>query len=301
MFPPFGQEVNASGVARRFKFTGHERDSESGESGQDHTLYRQYASHMGRWLTPDPGGLAVVNPFNPQSWNRYSYANNNPLNAVDPLGLEMDCANSSTTADGQFTMKCNPRPPKPVDPGCEYFFNCFPYRWRGGDSTPFEPDDEGPEEVYPPLAQGVFQGNSRTCNSAATWGNAAGYGIAAVMTGVPAAAAVPGVAAKGVGWYAGLTGGGGVVLGKYPDYVNAARAIGANALNLGDRTWRMFDWLGESWTVNKAFLDASIARGQQFYTTTPLPQATGWLYMELQYLSNRGAAVLNGLPSPARH
>jgi hypothetical protein len=25
---------------------------------------------MGRWLTPDAGGLTIVDPFNPQSWNR---------------------------------------------------------------------------------------------------------------------------------------------------------------------------------------------------------------------------------------
>jgi hypothetical protein len=34
--------------------------------------------------------FAAVNPANPQSWNRYSYTRNNPLNSVDPLGLD-DC------------------------------------------------------------------------------------------------------------------------------------------------------------------------------------------------------------------
>src|SRR5262249_30044877 len=36
----------------------------------------------------DPAGLASANPANPQSWNRYAYALNNPLTLVDPLGLD---------------------------------------------------------------------------------------------------------------------------------------------------------------------------------------------------------------------
>ncbi len=66
-------------------FTGDERDS---ESNLDHTLFRQYSSSMGRWMTPDPAGLAAVDPTSPQSWNRYAYVRNNPLSAVDPLGLQ---------------------------------------------------------------------------------------------------------------------------------------------------------------------------------------------------------------------
>ena len=42
---------------------------------------------MARWLSPDPSGLAAVNPANPQSWNAYAYVGDNPMNATDPLGL----------------------------------------------------------------------------------------------------------------------------------------------------------------------------------------------------------------------
>src|SRR5271157_3156081 len=42
---------------------------------------------QGRWLVPDPAGLAAVDLTNPQTWNRYAYANNNPLGNVDPFGL----------------------------------------------------------------------------------------------------------------------------------------------------------------------------------------------------------------------
>src|SRR5581483_10647969 len=40
--------------------------------------------------SPDPVGLAAVDPTNPQTWNRYAYVTNNPVSLVDPLGLEED-------------------------------------------------------------------------------------------------------------------------------------------------------------------------------------------------------------------
>ncbi|HWR34952.1 MAG TPA: RHS repeat-associated core domain-containing protein, partial [Clostridia bacterium] len=60
------------------------------ESGQYHTWFRQYSPNAGRWLTPDPAGLAAVDLLNPQSWNRYAYVMNRPTNLIDPLGLG-DC------------------------------------------------------------------------------------------------------------------------------------------------------------------------------------------------------------------
>ena len=81
------------------KFTGKERDS---ESGLDHTWFRQYSSSLGRWMHPDPAGLAAVDPANPQSWNRYSYVLNSPTNLVDPLGLV--CSGNA----GDQDTPCNP-------------------------------------------------------------------------------------------------------------------------------------------------------------------------------------------------
>jgi RHS repeat-associated protein len=81
-FLPFGYEmVHAASCAQNYKFTGLERDS---ETGLDHTQFRKYDSTLGRWLTPDPTGGSAPNP---QSWNRYAYVLNNPLALTDPLGL----------------------------------------------------------------------------------------------------------------------------------------------------------------------------------------------------------------------
>jgi hypothetical protein len=48
--------------------------------------FREYGI-QGRWPSPDPAGLAAVDPANPQSWNRYAYVMNSPEDFVDPLGL----------------------------------------------------------------------------------------------------------------------------------------------------------------------------------------------------------------------
>ena len=57
------------------RFTGKERDS---ESGLDNFGARYISSTMGRFMSPDPF-LNSGRPENPQTWNRYTYALNNPL------------------------------------------------------------------------------------------------------------------------------------------------------------------------------------------------------------------------------
>jgi len=72
--------------------TGKERDA---ESGNDYFGARYYASSMGRMMSPDNG--SDQHPADPQSWNLYSYARNNPLVMVDPSGNYV-CGSAMTTA-----------------------------------------------------------------------------------------------------------------------------------------------------------------------------------------------------------
>ena len=80
---PFGEESNPqpSGDAR--KFTGKERDS---ETGFDYFGARYYGSEMGRFTTVDPVYTWRENLEDPQRWNRYVHTRNNPLRYVDPDG-----------------------------------------------------------------------------------------------------------------------------------------------------------------------------------------------------------------------
>jgi RHS repeat-associated protein len=70
-------------VAQNYKFTGKERDT---ESGLDNFGARYDASAQARFMTPDPL-LNSGRPESPQTWNRYAYALNNPLKITDPTGL----------------------------------------------------------------------------------------------------------------------------------------------------------------------------------------------------------------------
>jgi RHS repeat-associated protein len=93
---PFGESwpSGAPPVQDPKRFTGQERDT---ETGLDYFGARYYASQTGRFTTVDPGHVSG-DIFNPQSWNAYAYALNNPLRFVDPLGME-PCQITLTGAD----------------------------------------------------------------------------------------------------------------------------------------------------------------------------------------------------------
>jgi RHS repeat-associated protein len=97
---PFGEELYANVGIRsttlgytaagntpadkvRQKFTEQERDD---ETGLDYMHARYFANVQGRFMSVDPL-QASARPGNLQSWNRYSYALNNPLRYSDPSGL----------------------------------------------------------------------------------------------------------------------------------------------------------------------------------------------------------------------
>lgn len=77
---PFGEPWYSSNATTKFLFTSYEHDS---ETGLDYALARFYDSRMGRFCSPDP---ADGSPDDPQSWNRYAYSRNNPVNLIDPSG-----------------------------------------------------------------------------------------------------------------------------------------------------------------------------------------------------------------------
>ena len=81
---PFGEQI-AGDTITPYKFTGKQRDS---ESGLDNFGARYDSSQYGRFMSPDDIG-PDQHPEDPQTWNMYSYVRNNPLNLVDPTGQYM--------------------------------------------------------------------------------------------------------------------------------------------------------------------------------------------------------------------
>jgi RHS repeat-associated protein len=94
---PYGEQI-AGDAFTTHKFTGKERDS---ETGNDYFGARYNSSSIGRFISPDPL-LNSGHPSNPQTWNRYSYALNNPLSIIDPTGL-YDLVNTCDDTD----KECN--------------------------------------------------------------------------------------------------------------------------------------------------------------------------------------------------
>ena len=99
-YHPFGEEIlttqrttalNYAADTVRKQFTTYERD---GETGLDFAQARYDSSSLGRFTSPDPL-MASAKRINPQTFNRYSYVTNNPLNLVDPLGMD-DCPAGKT-------------------------------------------------------------------------------------------------------------------------------------------------------------------------------------------------------------
>jgi RHS repeat-associated protein len=77
---PFGGTWYETLGADKWKFTSHENDS---ESGLNYAGARYQSVRVGRFTALDP---VPGHRRNPQSLNRYTYANNDPINLIDPTG-----------------------------------------------------------------------------------------------------------------------------------------------------------------------------------------------------------------------
>jgi RHS repeat-associated protein len=84
---PYGeQRTPGMNVSNQTAFGTYQRDVGYGGT-LDYAVNRYYAPQWGRFTTPDPY-QASAQLANPQSWNRYSYVENDPVNRLDPGGLD---------------------------------------------------------------------------------------------------------------------------------------------------------------------------------------------------------------------
>ncbi len=110
---PFGTEFGESGTQEKHHFTSYEAET---ESGTDYAVNRQYSQSVGRFGSADP---YQANSYlvNPQSWNRYSYVENDPIHNVDPLGLLASysdgldpCCTSGAGCGSEYPTPTEPAP-----------------------------------------------------------------------------------------------------------------------------------------------------------------------------------------------
>jgi RHS repeat-associated protein len=88
---PFGRVRGAASLPTEYGFTGQRLDP----SGLMDYNARQYDPILGRFTSPD---TIIPDAADPQSFNRYAYVNNNPVNFTDPTG---HCASPTTPSGSQ--------------------------------------------------------------------------------------------------------------------------------------------------------------------------------------------------------
>jgi RHS repeat-associated protein len=86
-------DMSISPQKQSHAYTTYERDS----NGGDEAMFRRYESKISRFSQPDPSD-GSYNLTNPQSLNRYSYTQNDPVNFTDPSGL-LPCVADNYSAE----------------------------------------------------------------------------------------------------------------------------------------------------------------------------------------------------------
>jgi RHS repeat-associated protein len=313
---PFGRLLNSGDDARNTgcypaspdtqitsrlpqKFTGEERDP---ETRLDYFGARYMSAAEGRFLSADPP-LIDQDPSDPQSWNLYTYARNNPLIFIDPTGQdciysdEFELNGTVSVAPGDCRRKHGLQVNGSIEvDSISYNPNTklLQYGFTNENGIGFGylglERQRGDELDVKGLA---FIANMDARVDASNK-MLAGFPTVS-LAGTATVAGVPYIAANSIGWgYAWIGGGTGVVLGPWRaaagslNYVQTARAIGANAYNVPTWLWQGLNYFGESWTANRAFLQMSIWRGQQFFMSAETESATGTFARELQYLISKG-------------
>lgn len=95
--------------------TAKERDT---ESGIDNFEKRYYGSNLGRLMSPDPVFFQAEMLTDPQRFNQYAYARNNPLVYVDPSGEAIRLSDDPGERQKQLDALCG----AVGDQACPYLY-----------------------------------------------------------------------------------------------------------------------------------------------------------------------------------
>jgi RHS repeat-associated protein len=271
-FRPFGEELLAgtngrsapcfpSSSTQGLRFTGKEHDD---ETRLNFFAGRYYSGTQGRFTSPD-----TFNPFtdfarnedgqletrnyltNPQHWNRYVYALNNPNSYVD--------------RDGKIPI------PAIIGIG-----------WAAYETV------SAVYDAYTTFKTLSDRNTSLLEKTVAVGGTTAsmllpggGYGTAGKILAKDIAEQVMTDASKSK---QGLR-----VIGHYPDYITAAKNLNARFFSVPEKFWKAMSQ-AQRWTANKKFLDRAMNRKESFLLATPRDKIRRGsdLEREVEYLLEKG-------------
>lgn len=108
---PFGEDYNGSGTTD-LSFTGQTQDTTSTVGGLYDFQFREYAARQGRWVSPDPAGMAVA-----ETWGQTERSPIFSSCAFGNMGRETWDGNMGNMGtDGTFTGFSQAKQPRPTAP-----------------------------------------------------------------------------------------------------------------------------------------------------------------------------------------
>jgi RHS repeat-associated protein len=215
----------------------------------DYMHARYYDPYMGRFLSVDPAMDLKKTLPNPQMWNRYAYVMNNPMRYTDPTGRE-------------------------ADPG----------EWSpSGRSSALDPYVEG-------YVRFVWSALHVEDLRSAFSGLGSAPASEKLMAGTIGIIALADIASNALAPEKGAAGkGGAVMLGHFPEYLEAGARAGARTFNVPTAIWNKMDDAAR-WGANQKFLDRAIQRGASLLLATDPSKikAGSFLAREVKYLQGLG-------------
>ncbi|MDH3713613.1 MAG: RHS repeat-associated core domain-containing protein [Gammaproteobacteria bacterium] len=241
---PYGGSTDTSGNAStnaiaRIGYTGHVQD----DTGLVYMGARYFDPVAGRFMSMDPVGFDEANP---QSFNRYQYANNNPYRYVDPDGRE--------SIDIQFADSDGSRA-------------------TSGQILITVAGTFSPLLMHPGIAALVAK------EAAAEISGIDLFSLRGLLTSGAK------ISTKRITELAdsNITNSKITVLGHFPGYIEKAKDRGASFFDIGDVWDSLTDT--QRWAANKRFLDRIAGKGDQILLSLPKTKIRPGSYLEreIQY------------------
>ncbi len=254
-FEPFGDLFSVAGRAQTaYGFTGEWTDG----SGLIHVRTRYYDPTVGRYFQADPWD---GDPDRPQSFNAFGYVGNNPSNVTDPSG---ECYGPL-----EFLRQV----PVEKDICTALDQALFIYAWPGTSAN-----DRDLAAAY--IGLWAFGHSAvdrrRWCFDCCGGGGGAFLWLYGLYLASPLGQQVSfqcqkmwlNISSSTLPRNGQTT----TVIGRYPRYLEAAKQLGANALNIPTDVWNRLNEL-QRWALNRTFLDLAVSRGDTILLVTPLEGA----------------------------